>query len=117
LLSRYSCRDWTKLKANYRCDFPKGEKTFDGMRLPKFRGYRGSSDDRKTRWFLWGTVLTWALFIPTIIGIFPFLPGIAEQKATGMGATASGLAEGHVTFGLMLALLVPVGNNCLAESC
>ena len=47
----------------------------------------------------------------------PFLPGIAEQKATGMGATASGLAEGHVTFGLMLALLVPVGNNCLAESC
>jgi len=68
----------------------------------------GLSDDRKSRRFLWGTVLTWALFIPFIIGIFPAFRGISEQKATGVGALAGGLAEGFATFGLILALLMPV---------
>jgi hypothetical protein len=71
----------------------------------------GSSYDRKTKgWFLWGTVLTWALSIPFILGIgisHPFR-GISEQKATGMGTVAGDLAEGYITFGLLLALLVPV---------
>jgi len=68
----------------------------------------GSSDERKSRWFLWGTVLTWALFLPFMIGIFHSFRGISEQKATGIGAIAGGLAEGYITFGLILALLVPV---------
>jgi len=69
----------------------------------------GSSYDRKTKgWFLWGTVLTWALSIPFILGIFHSFREVSEQKATGLGAIAGGLAEGFVTFGLILAFLVPV---------
>lgn len=69
----------------------------------------GSSYERKTKgWFLWGIVLTWALSIPFIIGIFHSFQGISEQKATGIGALAGGLAEGFITFGLILAFLVPV---------
>jgi len=69
----------------------------------------GSGYDRKTKgWFLWGTVLTWALSIPVVIGIFNSFRGISEQKATGLGAIAGGLAEGYANFGLILALLAPV---------
>jgi len=69
----------------------------------------GSSHERKSRWFLWGKVLTWALFIPFIIGIFiPFGRGIGEQKAMGLGAIAGGLAESYGTLGIILAFVLPV---------
>jgi len=69
----------------------------------------GSSLDHKRKWFLWGTVLTWTLSIPLIIGMFNSFRGISEQKATGLGAVAGGLAEGYVTFGLIFSLVLPVG--------
>jgi hypothetical protein len=68
----------------------------------------GSSYDRKRKWFLWGTVLTWTVSIPLIIGMFNSFRGISEQKAIGLGAVADGLAEGYVTFALILALVKPV---------
>ena len=68
-----------------------------------------SSDERKRKYFLWGTVLTWTLSVPLIIGIFHAFRGISEQKATGLGAVAGGLAEAYVIFGLILAFVLPAG--------
>ena len=69
-----------------------------------------SSHDRKRKCFFWGTVLTWTLSIPLIIGIFSnAFKGISEEKATGLGAIAGGLAEAYVTLGLLLSLVLPVG--------
>jgi len=67
-----------------------------------------SSYDRKTKGFLWGTALTWALSVPFIIGILNSFRGISEQKATGLGAIAGGLADSYATFGLILVFLMPV---------
>jgi hypothetical protein len=68
-----------------------------------------SSHDSKGKWYVWGTILTWTLSIPVIIAIFNSLREISEQKATGVGAVAGGLAEGYVTFSLILAFVLPVG--------
>jgi uncharacterized protein YybS (DUF2232 family) len=69
----------------------------------------GSSDDRKTKGrFLWGTVLTWALSIPFVIGMLTSFRGISEQKATGLGAVVGGLAGSYATFGIILAFVLPV---------
>jgi hypothetical protein len=71
-----------------------------------------STYDRKSQWFLWGTVLTLILSIPFMvgmfIGMFNAFRGISEQKATGLGAVAGGIAEGYVTFGVILAYVLPV---------
>ena len=67
-----------------------------------------SSDERKTKYFLWGTALTCTLSIPFLIGIFHAFQGISEQKATGVGAVAGGLAEAYAIFGLFLAFILPV---------
>jgi len=67
-----------------------------------------SSDDRKRKYFIWGTVLTWTLSAPLIIGILSAFRGISEEKATGLGAIAGGLAEAYATFGLILAFVLPV---------
>ena len=69
------------------------------------------SDERKRKYFLWGTVLTWTLAVPLIIGIFHAFRGISEQKATGLGAVAGGLAEAYAIFGLFLAFVLPRGGN------
>jgi hypothetical protein len=68
-----------------------------------------SGDGCKRRWFLWGVVLTWIVCIPAIVGAFNAFRGISDQKATGLGAVAGGLAEIYVMFGLLLALVMPVG--------
>ena len=68
-----------------------------------------SSHDSKGKWYVWGTILTWTLSIPVIIAIFNSLREISEQKATGIGAVAGGLAGGYVTFSLILAFVLPVG--------
>jgi uncharacterized membrane protein len=67
-----------------------------------------SSDKRKRKYFLWGSILTWTLSIPLIIGIFHAFRGISEQKATGLGAVAGGVAEAYAMFGLILAFVLPV---------
>jgi hypothetical protein len=68
-----------------------------------------SSDERKAKYFLWGAVLTWTLSVPLVIGIFHAFRGISEQKATGLGAVAGGVAEAYAIFGLFLAFVLPVG--------
>jgi len=68
-----------------------------------------SSDDRKRKFFLWGTVLTWTLSIPLIIGVVNAFKGISEEKATGLGAVAGGFAEAYVTLGVIFGFVLPVG--------
>ena len=68
-----------------------------------------SSHDSKRKWYVWGTIVTWTLSIPVIIAIFNSFRGISEQKATGAGAVAGGLAEGYVIFSLILGFVLPVG--------
>jgi hypothetical protein len=65
--------------------------------------------DRKKKWFLWGTVLTWTLSIPFIIEAFNIFRGMSGQKSAGLGAIAGGLAELYVTVGIILAFVLPVG--------
>ena len=67
-----------------------------------------ANHDRKRNYFLWGTALAGALSAPLLIGIFGAFPGISEQKATGLGAIAGGLAETYVSFGLVLGFVLPV---------
>jgi len=67
-----------------------------------------NSYDRKRKSFLWGTVLTLALSIPLIFAIFNAFKGITEQKATGLGAVAGSIAEGYVSFAVILAFAAPV---------
>ena len=62
----------------------------------------------KKKLFLWGTVFTWTLSIPLIIGVSNGFKGISEQKATGLGAVLGALAEAYATFGLILAFVLPV---------
>jgi hypothetical protein len=61
------------------------------------------------RRFLWGVLLAWApwLFVG-ILGLVNILKGISEQKATGLGAVAGGLAEAFITFGLATTLVFEV---------
>ena len=64
--------------------------------------------ERKRRCFVWGTVVTCTLSIPFIIGMSNAFNGIAKEKATGLAAVSGGLAEGYVTFGVVLAFAMPV---------
>src|SRR6266567_699378 len=64
--------------------------------------------ERKRRWFVWGTVVTCTLSIPLIIGISNAFRGISTEKATGLAAVAGGLAEGYVTFGVVLAFAMSI---------
>ena len=50
--------------------------------------------------FLWGVFLAWLPWIPTLIGLRYAFRGISEQKATGLGALAGGLAEMFVVWGI-----------------
>lgn len=66
-----------------------------------------SNDDRKRKRFLWGTILSGMLFLP-LFGMLYTFRGISEQKATGLGAVAAGVTDVYVTFGLILAFVLPV---------
>jgi hypothetical protein len=69
-------------------------------------------DDLKRKRFLWGVCLAWTPFlllvIPTALGIFGALRGIAKEKATGLAAVAGGLMEFFSTFGLAATLVFEV---------
>jgi hypothetical protein len=66
------------------------------------------TQERKRKWFVWGTVLTCTLSIPLIIGLSNTFRGIAAEKATGLAAVAGGLAEAYVTFAAVLAFALPI---------
>lgn len=63
--------------------------------------------------FVWGLVLAWAPAIPFIIGMSRIFGGISENKATGLGAVAGGLAEAYLIFGLVATLAFQVGGIVL----
>ena len=55
--------------------------------------------------FLWGVLLAWAPWVPTMIGLGSAFRGIFSQKATGLGAIAGGLAETFVLCGIAAVLV------------
>jgi biopolymer transport protein ExbB/TolQ len=61
------------------------------------------------RRFLWGILFASAPWLfGGILGVVNILKGISEQKATGLGAVAGGLAEAFITFGLVTTLVFEV---------
>jgi len=57
-------------------------------------------DDLKKKRFLWGVLLTWVPWIPTLMGLANAFQGIARGKATGLAVVAGGLAEIFITWGI-----------------
>jgi hypothetical protein len=47
----------------------------------------------KDRRFLWGILLVGASSIPVLVEVFNSFRGLSENKATGLGAVAGGIAE------------------------
>jgi hypothetical protein len=64
-----------------------------------------SQDERRRRRFYWGVALAWLPFLPVVAGLVNAFRSISQQKATGLGAVAGGIAEMGVVFVLTL---VPV---------
>jgi hypothetical protein len=65
-------------------------------------------DDRKKKLLLWGVVLAWVPWIPTLIGLANTFVGIANTKATGLTAIAGGLVEVFATWGVVAMLISQV---------
>ena len=65
-------------------------------------------DEPKKKRFLWGVALAWAPWIPTVMGIGSAFRGISEQKATGLGAVAGGVAEMFALWGIFATLISQV---------
>jgi hypothetical protein len=65
-------------------------------------------EELKTKRFLWGVLLTWLPLIPLGIPLVHSFRGISEQKATGLGVVAVGLAEVYLRFGVGITLLFEV---------
>jgi ACR3 family arsenite efflux pump ArsB len=64
-----------------------------------------NAEDPSRKWFLWGIALAWIPSFPLIVGFLNTFRGISEQKATGLGAVAGGLAETYLTFGIIVTLV------------
>jgi hypothetical protein len=62
-------------------------------------------DELKKRRFLWGALLAWVPWIPTLVGVGYAFRGIWEQKTTGLGAVAGGLSEIFVLWGIAAILV------------
>ena len=62
-------------------------------------------DDLKKKRFLLGVLLAWAPWLPAVIGLGRVFRGISEQKATGLGAVAGGLAEMFMLSGIGAILI------------
>ncbi len=65
-------------------------------------------DPVKKKRFLWGILLAWAPWLPTIIGLGYAFRGISAEKATGLAAVAGGLTETFLLFGLLVTLVFEV---------
>jgi hypothetical protein len=65
-------------------------------------------EDLKKRRFLWGMLLAWSslvALVPLLYGFYDSFQKYSEQKATGLGAVAGGLAEAFLSYGLLLAAI------------
>jgi hypothetical protein len=65
-------------------------------------------DPLKKKRFLWGVLLAWTPWLPTIIGLGYAFRGISAEKATGIAAVAGGLAETFLLFGLLVTVVFEV---------
>jgi len=65
-------------------------------------------DALRKKGFLWGALLAWAPWIPTLIGIGYLFVGINNSKATGLGAIAGGMAELLVWWGIATMIICQV---------
>ena len=65
-------------------------------------------DDQKKRLFLWGVVLAWVPWIPTLIGLANSFSGISNTKGTGLTAIAGGFVEMFVMWGIVAMLIAQV---------
>jgi hypothetical protein len=64
--------------------------------------------DTNTKRFLLGVLLTWAPWIPTIVGLAYAFRGISNTKATGIAVLASGLAESFALWGIIAMVIAQV---------
>jgi hypothetical protein len=64
--------------------------------------------DTNTKRFLLGVLLTWAPWIPTIVGLAYAFRGISNTKATGLAELASGLAESFALWGIIAMVIAQV---------
>jgi hypothetical protein len=64
--------------------------------------------DLKKKRFVWGLLLVWAPWLPSLIGLANLLRGISTEKATGLAAVAGGLSEMFVLVGLVTTLVFQV---------
>jgi hypothetical protein len=62
-------------------------------------------DELKKKRFVWGLLLAWAPWIPTLVGIGYGLRSISKEHATGIGAVVGGLSEIFVLWGIGAALV------------
>jgi len=62
----------------------------------------------KKKRFLWGVLLAWAPWLPTIIGLGYAFRGIAAEKATGLAVVTGGLMETFFLFGLLATVVFEV---------
>jgi hypothetical protein len=63
---------------------------------------------RKSKQFRCGILLAWAPMIPLMYGCFKMFRGVSEQKATGLGAVAGGLAASLLVYGLLALVATEV---------
>ena len=66
-------------------------------------------DDQNKKRFLWGTLLAWAPWVPTLVGLSYAFRGISNSKATGLAAVAGGLAASFVLWGIVAMVVSQVG--------
>ena len=64
--------------------------------------------DGKRKRFLWGVAIGWFSIIPLLYGCANAFKGVSQQKATGLGAVAGGMAEVCATVGALVLLLTPL---------
>ncbi len=66
-------------------------------------------DEPEKKRFLWGVSLAWAPWVPVLIwSTLGLVNAFKEQKATGLGAVAGGLAEAFTLFGMAATLVFEV---------
>lgn len=58
-------------------------------------------EDSLKKRFLWGLLLAWVPWVPTMIGIGYLFIGISNSKATGFAVVAAGMIELLVSWGLV----------------
>ena len=57
--------------------------------------------------FLWGLLLAWAPWVPTVIGIGYLFVGLSNSKATGLAVVVGGMVELLVWWGIATMITPP----------